>query len=177
MLRILEKLGNKRPIHIITRSSYQYLIFTLSIEIKPIDKNKGSVVIFGDMLGARKSSQIGEFFTRGKHENLVVCYISQSYFGLPRQSLRNDTDRIILFKQTLRDVDSKYNDIGGYDTKYDEFKGMCRKTGSEETNYLCIDMTKTEKEGKYRKLNESKNKSIEGTPKSDAFSFLNVVPN
>ena len=52
------------------------------------------------MLGARNSSQIDEFFTRGRHEILDVYYISQSYFGLPRQSLRNNSDRLILFKQT-----------------------------------------------------------------------------
>ena len=56
------------------------------------------------MLGARNSSQIDEFFTRGGHENLDVYYISQSYFALPRQGIRNNSDRIILFTQTLRDV-------------------------------------------------------------------------
>ena len=89
MLKILEKIGNKRPIHIITRSPSQYPNCKTSNEIKPINKYKGSVVIFDDMLGARKSSQIDQFFTRGRHENLDVYFISQSYFALPRQSIRN----------------------------------------------------------------------------------------
>ena len=42
------------------------------------------------MLGAKNSSQIDEFFTRGRHEDLDVYYISQSYFALPRQSIRNN---------------------------------------------------------------------------------------
>ena len=58
------------------------------------------------MLGAKNSSQIDEFFTRGRHEDLDVYYISQSYFPLQRQSIRNNTDRVILFKKTLRDVQS-----------------------------------------------------------------------
>ena len=58
------------------------------------------------MLGAQKSSQIDEFFTRGRHENLDVYYISQSYFGLPRENIRKNSDGIILFKQTLGDVES-----------------------------------------------------------------------
>ena len=61
---------------------------------------------FYDTLGARNSSQIDEFFTRGKHEDIDVYYISQSYFGLPRQSLRNNSDKLILFEQTVRDVQS-----------------------------------------------------------------------
>ena len=58
MLKVLEKMGNKRPIHIITRSPNQYPNYKTSTDIKPINKYKGSVVIFDDMLGARNSCQI-----------------------------------------------------------------------------------------------------------------------
>ena len=62
MLKILERIGNQRPIHIITRSPNQYPINKLSNEIKPINKYKESVVMFDDMLGARNSSQKVDFF-------------------------------------------------------------------------------------------------------------------
>ena len=132
MLKILEKIGNKRPIHIITRSPNQYPNYKTNTEIKPINNYKGSVVIFDDMLGAKYSSQIDEFFTRGRHEDLDVYYISLSYFALPRQSIRNNSDRLILFKQTLRDVQIMYYDIGAYDMNYDEFKQMCHKAWDEK---------------------------------------------
>ena len=45
MLKILEKICNKRPIHITTRSPNQYLNFKTSIGIKPMDRSSGSVVI------------------------------------------------------------------------------------------------------------------------------------
>ena len=112
------------------------------------------------MLGAKNCSQIDEFLTRGRHEDLDVYYISQSYFALPTQSIRNNSDRLILFKQTLRDVQSMYYDIGAYDMNYDEFKQMCHKAWDEKYNYLCIDMTKNKNEGKYRIFNESKNTCI-----------------
>ena len=64
---MLEKNGNKRPIHIITRSPNQYPNYKTSIEIKPINKYKGSVAVFDDMLGARNSSKIDEYFTRSRH--------------------------------------------------------------------------------------------------------------
>ena len=169
MLKILEKIGNKRPIHIITRSPNQYPNYKTSNEIKRINRYKGSVVIFDDMLGAKNSSQIDEFFTRGRHEDLDVYYISQSYFALPRQSIRNNSDRIILFKQTLRDVQSMYYDIGAYDMKDDEFKEMCHKAWDERFNYLCIDMTKNKNEGKYRIFNESKTTYIDCICESDPF--------
>ena len=168
-LKILEKIDNKRPIHIITRSPNQYPNYKTSNEIKPINKYKGSVVIFDDMLGAGNSSQIDEFFTRGRHEDLDVYYISQSYFGLPRQSIRTNSNRLILFKQTHRDVQSMYLDIGAFDMIYDEFKEMCRVAWSEKFNYLCIDMTKSKNEGKYRNFNESKNTYIECVCETESF--------
>ena len=169
MLKVLEKIGNKRPIHIITRSPNQYLNYKTSTDIKPKNKYNGSVVTFDDILGAKNSSQIDEFFKRGRHEDLDVYYISQSYFALPRQSIRNNSDRLILFKQTLRDVQSMYYDIGAYDMKYDEFKEMCHKAWDERYNYLCIDTTKNKNEGKYRILNESKTTYIECIPETEPF--------
>ena len=108
------------------------------------------------MLGARNCSQIDEFFTRGRYEDLDVYFISQSYFALPKKSIRNYSDRIILFKQTLRDVQSKYYDIGAYNTNYDDLKQVFHKAWSERFNYLFIDMAKKKNDGKYRIFNESK---------------------
>ena len=104
-------------------------------------------------MGAKNSSRIDEFFTRGRHEDLDVYYISQSFFGLPRQTIRNNSGRFLLFKQTLRDVQSMYQDIGAFDMIYDEFKEMCRVAWSEKFNYLCIEMNKNKNEGKYRIFN------------------------
>ena len=56
MLKILEKIGNIRPIQIITRSPNQYPNYKTSKEIKPIDEYKGPLVIFDHMLGARNCS-------------------------------------------------------------------------------------------------------------------------
>ena len=55
-------------------------------------------MILDDLLGTRNSSQEMEFSTKEKHEALVVYDISQSYFGLSRQSSRNDSDNILRFK-------------------------------------------------------------------------------
>ena len=129
------------------------------------------------MLGARNSSQMDEFFTRGRYEYLDVFYFSQSYFCLPRQSIRNNSDRIILFKQILRDVQIVYYDVGAYDMSSSEFKKMCHKAWSERFNYLCIDMTKNKNEGKYRIFNESKTHILHVFAKLKRFSFLNDVSN
>ena len=83
MLKKLEKISNKKTIQIITRSLNHYPNDKTINEFESIDKYRRSVVIFEDMLGAPNSSQIDEFFTRRRHENLDVYFNSQSYFGLP----------------------------------------------------------------------------------------------
>ena len=97
------------------------------------------------MLGARNSSQTDEFFTRGRHENLDVYYINQSYFGVPRQSIRNNSDRLKLFKQALRDVDNMYRDIKADDMEFRKFKEMCVKASCEKFNHLQIQMIQDKK--------------------------------
>ena len=119
--------------------------------------------------GARNSSQIDEFFSRGRHEDLKIFYINQSYFALPRQSIGNNSDMLKLFEQMLRDVQSMYYDIGAYDMKYDEFEEMCHKDWDERYNYLCIDMTKNRNDGKKHFFNESNTTNIESICETEAF--------
>ena len=106
------------------------------------------------MLGARNSSQIDTFFTGGRHESLDVFYIRKSYFGLPRQNIKNNSDRTILFERTFKHVESMNQDIGGYDMAYCKFKQMCRNAWSEKFNYPSYDMVKNKNDGKCRRFNE-----------------------
>ena len=64
--------------------------------------------------------------------------IYQSYFDLPKRTIRNNSNIIILFQQTLKDVEHIYRDIAGFDMSYDEFKSLCREAWKEKYNYLLI---------------------------------------
>ena len=70
---MLEKIGNKRPFHILTRSPNQCPKNEKSDELKPIKKYKGSVIVFDDMLGARNSSQ-KKNSTREANTKIYVCF-------------------------------------------------------------------------------------------------------
>ena len=74
-----------------------------------------------------------------------------------------------MFKQTLRDVQIMYYDIGAFDMKYDELKVMCHNYWSERFNYLCIDLIKNKSDGKYRIFNESKTTYTECNCESKPF--------
>ena len=54
----------------------------------------------------------------------MICMfiiLSQSCFDLPKTTIRNNSNIIILFQQTLKDVEHIYRDIAGFDMSY----GVC----------------------------------------------------
>ena len=83
-------------------------------------------VVFDDMLDSNQKL-IDPFFTRGRYIDLDVQYLSQSYFDLPTRTIRNNSNLLIFFKQTLKDVEHTYRDIAGFDMSYDEGTNLCRE--------------------------------------------------
>ena len=88
---------------------------------------------------------------------------------MPKRTIRNNSNKIILFNQTLKDIEHIYRDVAGYDMNYDEFKDLCRKSREEDYNYLYIDRSKKRDQGKYCICNESKKTYIEATPQTKHF--------
>ena len=164
-----------RDIYIITKSApEQYTcskikIKEISDEIKPLNEYENGIIVFDDILGSSNSRFIDQFFIRGRHNNLDIYYLSQSYFDLPKRTIRNNSNKIILFNQTLKDIEHIYRDVAGYDMNYDEFKELCRKSWGEDYNYLCIDRSKKRGQGRYRICNESKSTYIKATPQTNPF--------
>ena len=139
-----------RDIYIITKSPPQQYtnskikIKEISDETKPLNEYESGIIVFDDILGSSNSGFIDQFFIRGRHNNIDIYYLSQSYFDLPKRTIRNNSNKIILFNQTLKDIEHIYRDVAGYDMNYDEFKELCRKSWDEDYNYFCIDRSKTD---------------------------------
>ena len=131
----------QEPIFIITKSLNQYpkIKAQTSDEIQPLNEHENNVVVFDDMLLSKQESNIDPLFTRGRHKNIDIYYISQSYFHLPKNTIRNNSNIIILFKQTLRDIILLFHDIAGLDMNLEEWKQLCRKAWENDHDYLEID--------------------------------------
>ena len=173
MLKILSRMSD-RDIYIITKSPpEQYInskIKEISEEIKPLNEYENGIIVFDDVLGSSNSRDIDQCFIRGRHNNLDIYYLSQSYFDLPKRTIRNNSKKIFFINQTLKDIEHIYRDVAGYDMSYDEFKELCRKSWEEDYNYLCIDRSKKRDQGRYCICNESKKKTyIEATPETKPF--------
>ena len=175
MLKILSRMPN-RDIYIITKPPQeQYTtknkIKEISDEIKPLNEYENGIIVFGDILGSSNSRFIDQFFITGRHNNLDISFLSQFYFDLPKRTIGNSCNKIILFTQTLKDIEHIYGDVAGYDMSYDEFKELCRKPWEEDYNYLCINRSKKKKQERYCFCNESKNTYIECTPETKLFDY------
>ena len=153
MLKILSRIPD-RDIYIITKSpTEQYNNSKIKIkeigdEIKPLNEYENGIIVFYDILGSSNSKFIDQFFIRGRHNNLDIYYLSQSYFDLPKRTIRNNSNKIILFNQTLKDFEHIYRDVAGYDMNYDQFKELSRKSWEEDYNYLYIDRSKKKRSKK-----------------------------
>ena len=85
---------------------------------------------------------------------------------MPKRTIRNNSNKIFLFNQSLKDIEHIWRDVAGYDMNYDEFKELCRKSREEDYNYLYIDKSKKRDQGKYCICIESKNTYLEATPQT-----------
>ena len=66
---------------------------------------------------------------------------------MPKKTTRNNSNKIILFNQTLKDTEHIYRDISGYDMSYDEFKNHVENHGKRIiTIFIKIDLEKEIKE-------------------------------
>ena len=174
MLKTLSRIPD-RDIYIITKSPpKQYTnskikIKEISDEIKPLSEYENGIKVFDDILGSSNSRFIDHLLIRGRHNTIDIYYLSQSYFDLPKRTIRNNINKIILFNQMLKDIEHVYRDVAGYDMNYDEFKDLCRKSWEEDYNYLYIDRYKKCDQGKFCICNESKKTYIEATPQTKPF--------
>ena len=158
----------QEPIFKITKSLNQYPNIKAQTldEIKPSENYENSIVVFDDMLLSKQESIIDLFFTRGRHNNIDIYYFSQSYFHLPKNTIRNNSNMNILFKQTLRDIIPLFHDIAGLDMCLEEWKELCRKAWENEYDYLQIDRFAIIGNGRYTIRNCNKNIYIECTPET-----------
>ena len=123
------------------------------------------------MLLSKQESNIDLFYTRGRHKNNDIYYICQSYFHLPKNTIRNNFNIIMLFKQALRDIILLFHDIAGLDMNLEEWKELRRKAGENDCEYLQIDRFNKIGQGRYSIRKCNKTTYTECTPETKPLSI------
>ena len=139
MLDILKKY-DPNSVYIVSKTEDQYPLKykNQSTEIEPLEHYEDANLIFDDMLGSKQARDIDQFFCRGRHHNINIFYISQSWYALPKNTIRNNSSVICIFQQTKTDVQSLYRDVAGLDMGYHEYLNFCREAWGKPYNYIQI---------------------------------------
>ena len=89
------------------------------------DASQKNLLVLDDiMLGPQNS--VEQYFTRGRHNNVDVIYITQSYFRLPRQTIRENANLFLLYPQDGKNLSHIYQDLcSGDDLSFKMFSLMC----------------------------------------------------
>ena len=116
-------------------------------ELNSEDKN---LMIFNDLL-LEKQNKTESYYVRGRHSNVDCFYLAQNYFKLPRQTIRENSNLICLFRQDLKSLNQIYNDHVEDDMTKEEFRKFCRNCwDNTQHGFIVIDLTSKKDNGKYR---------------------------
>ena len=147
--RIIETLGNEAPTgnQCVLVEGYNDVSKLPDID----DLEKGTLVIFDDlMLNKTALKRAEEFFTRGRPMDISIIFISQSYYEVPRRTIRENCNFLVLFQQNKKSLEHLYRDEAGSDMDQKEFEALCKEAWKKKHSFLVVDKSSPSDEGKYR---------------------------
>jgi hypothetical protein len=102
-----------------------------------LDPKKKNLMIFDDVL-LEKQGIIESYYTKGRHNSCQSFYISQSFFGIPKGTVRDNSNLLILFKLNDRDVASIHGQVAASDMSLDTFRRLCKAIWTKKYKFLVI---------------------------------------
>ena len=114
-----------------------------------LNSKKKNLCIFDDVL-EQKQNIISSYFTKGRHNSCQSIYISQSYMNVPKGTIRNNCNFLILFRLDPVDVVNVHEQIVKGDMTLAEFRHLCSLVWTEKYKYLIIDKDNEDINWKYR---------------------------
>jgi len=120
------------------------------LDPKELSSDKKNLMVFDDLLLERQN-KCEAYYTRGRHSNVDCFYLAQSYFRLPRQTIRENANFICLFEQDLKNINHIYNDHVSCDMPREEFRNLYNTVWEKPNGFVVIDLSSRKNWGKYRR--------------------------
>ena len=114
------------------------------------DPSRKNLLVLDDiMLGPQNKAEA--YYTRGRPNNVDTIYIAQNFFRLPRQTVRENTNLMMLFNQDAKNLNHIYQDHCT-DIPFSEFNNFCNDVWRRgEHNFVTISLSRrSAQDGKYR---------------------------
>lgn len=108
-----------------------------------------SIMVFDDVM-LEKQGPIEKYFTMGRHGGADCFYLTQNYFRIPKQAIRDNANLIILFNQDSKNLRAIHDTFVGGDMPFDEFRKFFSECAGQPYGFAVIDLTSKVYDGKYR---------------------------
>lgn len=118
--------------------------------IHPNEASRNSIVIFDDVV-CENQTNIRNYFTMGRHNQLDCFYLSQTYSKVPKQLLRDNSNFLIIFKQDDVNLKHLFDEHVSSDMSWSQFKKMCSVIWQQPHSFLVINKDCDINNGRYRK--------------------------
>jgi Tfp pilus assembly pilus retraction ATPase PilT len=117
-------------------------------DIDKFDKEKQRLLVFDDLVNEKNQAVISEAFIRARKKNCSLCYLSQSYYAVPKMIRNNLTYIIIKQLSSLKNLTMVMREYSlGVDKK--EMKEMYDDATSDKQGFLMLDL-EGDKEKRFR---------------------------
>ena len=116
---------------------------------KDLDPNDKNLMVFDDLL-LEKQNACERYYVRGRHSNVDCFYLSQNYFKLPRQTIRENANFFCLFPQDAKNLNHIHQDHVATDMSLEEFKTFCNRCWQQPHDFVTIDLSSSKCNGRYR---------------------------
>ena len=108
------------------------------------DKSMTNLIILDDMMDvASKDEKVAQLFTRGRHDNLSIIYLTQNLFHKNQRSISLNSDYMVIFKNP-RDQSQIFNLAKQFMPTNSKFLTWAYQDATEKPHsYLLLDLTPT----------------------------------
>jgi ABC-type dipeptide/oligopeptide/nickel transport system ATPase component len=117
-------------------------------DIDKMNKEQQRLLVFDDLVNEKNQSMICEAFIRARKKNCSLCYLSQSYYGVPKMIRNNLTYIIIKQLSSLKNLTMIMREYSlGVDKR--EMKDIYDDATSDKQGFLLLDL-EGDKEKRFR---------------------------
>ena len=113
-----------------------------------LSTEKKNLMAFDDMLLEKQN--IYESFSLRERHNVDCFNLAQTYFKLPRQTIRENANFICMFPQDLKNLNHICDDHMESDMSKEEFRQLCKTAWGKQHGFVIIDLSSKKHNGKYR---------------------------
>ena len=112
-----------------------------------LDPTQKNLLMLDDCFQGKQNKAEAQY-TRGRHNNCDTIYIAQNYLRLPRHTVRENSNFLILFPEDVKNLTHIRADDCANDISLLEFEQFCHGVWSEKHYFITIGLTSAPMNGK-----------------------------